>query len=108
MTSETRVVAPGPDARSVRTTGGEVLQPPEGWVLLPPGDAALTRRVKAAGPSWTVQVKVGRKTFSRGIWAPQEVADQVRTDLAAERATPQYLQRREAGVRRRQREQHDY
>ena len=25
-----------------------------GWVLVPPGDAALTRRVRAAGESWSV------------------------------------------------------
>ena len=29
---------------------------------MPPGDAGLTRRVKAAGPSWTVIEKRGRKT----------------------------------------------
>jgi hypothetical protein len=108
MTAERRVVAPGPDGRSVRTAAGEVLRPPEGWVLLPPGDAALTRRVKAAGPTWAVQEKVGGKTFSRGVWAPQAVVDQVRAELAAERATPHYQQRREAGIRRRRREQADY
>src|SRR5438067_484334 len=108
MTAETRVVTPGPEGRSVRTAGGEVLQPPADWVLLPPGDATLTRRVKAAGPTWTVQAKVGRKTFSRGVWAPQAVVDQVRAGLAAERATPRYQQRREAGGRRRQREQAGY
>jgi hypothetical protein len=105
---ETRVVAPGPDGRSVRTAGGEVLPPPEGWVLLPPGDAALTRSVKAAGPTWTVQEEVGRKTFARGVWAPQAVVYRVRAELASERATPQYRQRREAGVRRRQRAQAAY
>ncbi len=31
----------------------------EGWVLLPPGDAALTRRVKAAGDHWIVPRKTG-------------------------------------------------
>ena len=29
---------------------------------------ALTRRVKAAGPTWQVQEKRGRKIFSRGLW----------------------------------------
>jgi hypothetical protein len=29
-----------------------VLTVPEGWVLLPPGDAALTRAVKAAVIAW--------------------------------------------------------
>src|SRR5438105_3683709 len=108
MTAETRVVAPGPDGRSVRTAGGEILLPPADWVLLPPGDAALTRRVQAAGPTWTVQEKVRRKTFSRGVWAPQVSVDRVRAALAAERATPRYHQRREAGMRRRRREQADY
>jgi len=32
--------------------------------LLPPSDAALTRRVKEAGPSWTVQEEKGRKTLT--------------------------------------------
>ncbi len=108
MILDTHVVAPGPDGRTVRTAGGEIVQPPEGWILVPPGDATLARRIKAAGPTWGVQEKVGRKTFSRGVWAPQAVVDQVRADLAAERATPQYQQRRQAGVRRRQREQTDY
>jgi len=41
-----------------------MLQVPDAWELLPPGDAALTRRAKAGGPSWTVQEKKGRRTFS--------------------------------------------
>lgn len=102
------IVSPGPDARSVRTTGGEVLQVPDDWMLLPPGDALLTRRVKAAGPTWTVQEKRGRKLFSRGVWAPSVVIEQVRNELVIERATPQYQQRREAGVRRRERHQAEY
>jgi hypothetical protein len=108
MPHETRAVSPGPDARSVRTANVEILQPPEDWVLLPPGDTTLTRRVKEAGPTWTVQEKVGRKTFSRGIWASQAVVDRVRTDLATERATPQDQKQREAGVRRRVRQQVGY
>ena len=33
------------------------LVPPADWVLVPPGDAALTRRVKAGGPHWLVKEK---------------------------------------------------
>lgn len=40
---------PGPTPNTVRTADGRILTAPEGWVLLPPGDAALTRRLKAAG-----------------------------------------------------------
>ncbi len=58
MPNKTRIVAPGPNGRSVRTDEGQVLQAPSDWELLPPGDAALTRRVKAAGP-WAAQAAIG-------------------------------------------------
>jgi hypothetical protein len=40
--------------------GGEVLHAPAGWILLPPGDPGLTRRVKAEGPCWVMSEKKGR------------------------------------------------
>jgi hypothetical protein len=105
---QSRIVSPGPDEGSVRTSRGEVLRPPEGWVLLPPSDAALTRRVKAAGPTWTVQEKRGRKTFSRGVWTPGAVVEVVRRELAAERSDPAHARRKEADARRRERTQVEY
>jgi hypothetical protein len=50
---------PGPTPNTVRAADGRVLTAPEGWALLPPGDAALTRRVKEAGDHWMVQEKKG-------------------------------------------------
>lgn len=50
---------PGPTPKTVKAADGKVLTVPDGWVLLPPGDAALTRRVKAAGEHWVVQEKKG-------------------------------------------------
>lgn len=105
MPTQTRIVAPGPVERSVRTSDGEILRAPEGWELLPPGDATLTRRVKAAGPSWTVQQKKGRKTFSLGVWAPAERIAAIRSDLVAERSTDAYAKRRAAEKSRRDRKQ---
>jgi hypothetical protein len=78
------------------------------WVLVPPGDPGLTRRVKASGPTWTVQERKGRKTFSHGVWASVAAVEQIRAELAAERATPEYAKRREADARRRERDQADY
>ena len=49
MSADNNTFAPGPTPDTVRAADGTVKKPPEGWVLLPPGDAALTRRVKAAG-----------------------------------------------------------
>lgn len=60
---------PGPTPNTVRAADGTILTAPDGWALLPPGDAALTRRVKEAGDHWVVQEKKGRKIFSRGVWA---------------------------------------
>lgn len=108
MPDQTRIVAPGPVDRSVRTSSGEILVPPADWMLLPPGDVGLTRRVKAAGPTWTVQEKRGRKTFSRGIWAPAATVARVQAELAAERSTPGYAKQRAAATRRRERQQTEY
>ncbi|MFK7987475.1 MAG: DUF2293 domain-containing protein [Sandaracinaceae bacterium] len=105
---QTMKVLPGLGPREVRLADGEAVTVPEGWVLLPPGDATLTRRVKAAGPSWTVQEKRGRKTFSQGVWAPAMHIDKARADLEAERATPAYQRRLEAGRRRRDAAQAKY
>src|SRR5262249_13041276 len=68
---------PGPVERTVRTADGRVLTVPEGWALLPPGDAGLTRRVKVAGEHWIVQERKGRKIFSRGVWAAAETIERI-------------------------------
>jgi hypothetical protein len=47
MTGKT--FTPGPAPNTVRSADGKILTAPNGWVRFPPGDAALTRRVKAAG-----------------------------------------------------------
>lgn len=108
MAPESLTVGPTVDPRRVRSADGSVLTAPSGWELLPPGDAGLTRRVKAAGPSWTVVEKKGRKTFSRGVWAPAEHIRAARGALEVERATPAYAKKRAADVARREREQSEY
>ena len=84
MPDQTRIVTPGPTDRTVRTADGHILHAPANWELLPPGDATLTRRVKAAGPTWTIQEKKGRKTFSRGVRAPADRISAIRADLEAQ------------------------
>jgi hypothetical protein len=100
--------SPGPTPNTVRSAEGKVLTVPAGWVLLPPGDAALTRRVKAGGEFWAVAEKRGRKVFSQGIWAPAATIEHVRVDLVAERATEGFAKRKEADARRRAAEQAEY
>ena len=99
---------PGPTPSTVRSADGRILTVPDGWTLLLPGDAALTRRVKAAGDHWVVQEKKGRKTFSRGVWAPAATIDRIRADLDAERSTESHAKRKQADARRRDQAQSDY
>lgn len=87
---------------------GRVLTPPEDWALLPPGDAALSRRLKEDGPSWTVIEMVGRKRFSRGIWAPAARIEALRAERALEKQDPAYQRKLDAGRRRRAAEQEVY
>ncbi|VFQ46044.1 DUF2293 domain-containing protein [Desulfoluna butyratoxydans] len=108
MPEESRVVRPGKAARQVISDKGETLEAPEGWELLPPGDAALTRRVKKAGPHWQVQEKRGRKLFSRGVWAPAETIGSLRDVLERERETPAYKKKRASDKARREKEQVSY
>ncbi|HBO44200.1 MAG TPA: DUF2293 domain-containing protein [Planctomycetaceae bacterium] len=95
------IFTPGPAPNTVRAADGTILTPPKGWVLLPPGDAALTRRVKAAGEHWIVQEKKGCKVFSRGVWAAASTIDRIRAELEAERSTEVYSKRRVADALRR-------
>jgi len=98
----------GPTPNTLRAADGRILKAPEGWILLPPGDAALTRRVKAAGDHWLVQEKKGRKVFSRGIWVSAATIDRIRAELEAERATEGHAKRKEADARRREQAQAEY
>jgi len=99
---------PGPSPRTVRTAAGAVKAVPADWSLLPPGDAGLTRRVKAAGDHYVVQEKVGRRMFSRGVWAPAATVDRIRKQLDAERATEAYAKKQESAAKRREKAQSEY
>lgn len=99
---------PGPAPRTVRSADGTVRTVPDGWELLPPGDAALTRRAKLAGDHWIVAEKKGRKVFSRGIWTSAATIERIRADLEAERSTESHVRKMEASARRREKVQAEY
>lgn len=101
-------VEPGPRERSVKNERGEVLEVPAEWSLLPPGDAAATRRVKKAGDHWVMSEKRGRKRFGRGVWAPRDVIAEVTAALEKEREDPAYQRKLDAGRARREKEQVAY
>lgn len=108
MPDQSRTVSPGSGDRLVRTDKGSEIEVPVGWVLLPPGDAGWTRRVKAGGPTWTVKEKKGRRTFSRGVWAPKDRVEDAKRRLDTERSTEAYARRRQQDLARREKKQTAY
>lgn len=107
-THDSLTLAPTADPRVFVAPDGRRLSPPAGWACLPPGDAGLTRRVKAAGPSWAVIEKKGRKAFSKGLWAPSANIEAARAALDSERSTESYAKKRQSDTARRERAQAEY
>jgi hypothetical protein len=108
VSADANTYTPGPTPNTVRAADGEVLTVPEDWILLPPGDAALTRRVKAEGDYWVVAEQKGRRVFSRGMWAPSATISRIRADLEAERSTGGFAKKKVADARRREKAQAGY
>lgn len=105
---ETKTVRPGLPGKSVIDEHGKVLFPPEGWALLPPGDAGLTRKVKSMGPYWLVQSKRGRRTFSGGVWTLASNIDTAKAEIEAKRDTVEYKKKQEAAKQRRDKKEGEY
>ncbi|MCP4504698.1 MAG: DUF2293 domain-containing protein [Deltaproteobacteria bacterium] len=108
MPDHTREVSPGPRPRTARTQDGAVLVVPSHWELVPPGDPALTRRLKKAGFTWTVKERRGKRMMSRGVWGDSQTAKNIREVLLRERADPAYQRKLNAAKVRRDEAQLDY
>ena len=103
-----KIFRPGPRPNSVINEYDIIIAVPVGWSLLSPGDAGLTRRVKAAGDYWVVQEKKGRRIFSKGIWAAAATIEKTRLELEAERSSESYSKRKESAAKRRDKVQLEY
>ena len=108
MQNEALVLAPTSEPSVFLAPDGSKRRAPLGWGCLPPGDAGLTRRVKALGPSWVIIEKRGRKAFSKGLWAPRENIETARAQLEAERSTEAYAKKRASAAARREHEHASY
>ncbi len=103
-----RIVLPSRFAGTVLLESGERLTPPVDWAFLPAGDAAITRSVKAKGPTWVVQVRKGKRLTSKGIWANEAHILEARQEVEAKRATPEYDKKRAQDLARRENKQDSY
>ena len=108
MTQIHRLVQPGRTPGTVLSESGKPLIPPEDWAFLPAGDAAITRSVKAKGATWVVQVKRGRHSIAKGIWAQKTHILASQQEVEAKRSTPEYARRRESDLARRAARQKAY
>lgn len=87
---------------------GNVHTPPKDWQFLPSGDAGITRKVSALGPFWRVQVKMGRRMISKGIWAPSEHILQAKEAILQIRESETYQKQRQNQLKRREKNQENY
>ena len=108
MPDQNRIVRPGKTERSVLTDAGKQLEVPDGWSLLPPGDAPLTKSVKAKGSTWLVQVKYKRRFISKGIWAKDEHILAAQNELEAKRSAPGYAKKRQQDLTRKEKKHQKY
>ena len=81
---------------------GQPLAPPPDWAFLPAGDAGITRRIKAKGPTWVVQVKKGRRLIAKGIWANKADILASQKEVAAQRETADDARKRGSELARRE------
>ena len=102
------VYSPGPTDQTVRSSAGVILTVPDDWQFVRPGDAALTRRIKAAGDHWIVQERRGRRIFTKGIWTSAATVQQIQAELIAERSTESFAKRKVADAKRREKAQTEY
>ncbi len=103
-----RIVSPGRNQETVFSESCTQLTPPDDWAFLKAGDAAITRSVKAKGPTWVVMVQKGRRKISKGIWASKAHILDSQEEVAAKRSSPEYAQKRIQELARRAARQKTY
>ena len=102
-----RIVNPGKNGNLVGGKG-EILVPPASWAFLPAGDAGITRKVTSKGAFWRVEVKMGRRIISQGIWAPATTIAQAMEEVEKLRLTEEYKKKRVSDINRREKKQELY
>ncbi|MBP7487037.1 MAG: DUF2293 domain-containing protein [Parabacteroides sp.] len=107
MDEQSRIVTLAANGRLL-DENGQPVTPPEGWAFLPAGDAGVTRKVSSAGVFWRVQVKMGRRIISKGLWAPKDTIELAVLQMQSTRQTELYQKKVEAAKRRREKIQTEY
>jgi hypothetical protein len=107
MEKESKIIRTGPNNTLINEHGLQVI-PPTDWAFLAAGDAAITRKVTAQGQFWRVQAQMGRRTISKGLWAPEATIARAREEVEAQRATDTYKNKLASDRKRRAQKQTEY
>ena len=87
---------------------GYSITPPSHWSFLPAGDAGITRKVTSKGEFWRVVFKKGRRTMSKGIWAPTRTIELAKHEMHTTRSTEAYQKKKAYSEQRRNKQQQEY
>lgn len=74
----------------LRDQNGFKVEIPEGWLFVPAGDAALTRKITARKRYFRLQVKKGKRIQSKGVWAPERIVSEAKQAVINMRQAPGY------------------
>ncbi|MCP4131013.1 MAG: DUF2293 domain-containing protein [bacterium] len=107
MSNDCRIVKPG-KGNTLIGENGEILHPPRGWGFLPAGDAGITRKITAKGIFWRVQIKKGKRTISKGVWAPLDIIEDAKRAVETVRSTDSYKKKLESSRISREKKQAEY
>jgi hypothetical protein len=107
MSSRSRIVTPG-SGNTLIGENGELLTPPADWGFFPAGDSGITRKITTAGIFWRVQVKMGKRLISKGVWAPSDIIEKAKLEVAAVRETLSYKKKLDNSRNLREKKQIEY
>jgi len=107
MDEDCRIVKPG-NGNTLIGENGEILHPPEDWGFFPAGDAGITRKITAKGVFWRVQIKKGKRTISKGVWAPLDTIKDAKNTVEAVRSTDSYKRKLASSLKSREKKQAEY
>ena len=107
MENSSRIVSLGKENVLIGEKG-ERLTPPKGWAFQAAGDAGITRKITAKKVYWRVQIKKGRRTISKGVWAPADTIALAKQEVIATRSTDSYKKKMISDRKRREKKQTEY
>lgn len=100
-------VSPGPRNTLIDEYGKQIT-PPSDWDFLPAGDAGVTRRVTSKGKFWRVSIKKGKRTVSKGIWAPSATIQRACKEMAELRNSENYKRKLDSQRQKRNEKQLEF